>query len=50
MGCIIGSRKNTLNQLISDSSEENLKIIAEKMGQNEEMFILDFEVKSNSDG
>ena len=47
LGCIIGSRKNTLNQLISELSKENLIIIAEKMGQSEEMLILDFEIKSD---
>jgi len=49
LGCIIGSRKNTLKKIIAESSEEKLIIIAEKMGHSEEMLILDFEVKSNSE-
>ena len=45
LGCIMGSRKNTLNQPIPNASGETLKIVAEKIGQGEEIFILDLVVK-----
>ena len=47
MGCIVGSRRNTLNIQIPQSAGEKLIITAEKIGQGEEIFFLDFDVKSN---
>ena len=48
IGCIMGSRKNTFNQKISESSEEILAICGEKIGQNNQMFILDFNVQTDT--
>ena len=47
LGCIMGSRKNTLNLQIPHSAGEKLIITAEKIGQGEEIFFLDFDVKPN---
>ena len=47
LGCIMGSRKNTLNLQIPHSTGEKLIITAEKIGQGEEIFFLDFDVKPN---
>ena len=49
LGCIVGSRRNTFNQLLPQSNGENITIIAEKIGQGEEIFILDFDVKPNKE-
>ena len=47
LGCIVGSRRNTLNIQIPQSAGEKLIITAEKIGQEEEIFNLDFDVKPN---
>jgi hypothetical protein len=47
LGCIMGSRRNTFNQLIPQSNGENITITAEKIGQGEDIFILDFDVQPN---
>ena len=44
LGCIMGSRKNTFNQEIPQSAGEILTISAEKIGQSEEIFILELNV------
>ena len=49
LGCIVGSRRNTFNQLLPQSNGENITIIAEKIGQGEEIFILDFDVQPNKE-
>ena len=47
LGCVMGSRKNTLNQQIPQSNGEILTICAEKIGQSEEIFTLDLDVRPN---
>ena len=48
LGRVMGSRKNTLNQQIPQSAGEILIISAEKIGQGEEIFKLDFDVRPNN--
>ena len=48
LGCIMGSRKNTLIKPIPEGKGENLIIAAEKIQQGEDMLDLFFEVKSNT--
>ena len=48
VGCIMGSRKNTLIKPIPQGAGENLIIIAEKIQQGEDLLFLHFDVKSNS--
>ena len=48
LGCIIGSRKNTLIKPIPDSkSGENLVITAEKMQQGEDLLDFSLDIKTN---
>ena len=48
LGCIMGSRKNTLIKPIPQGKGENLVIAAEKIHQSEDVLDLAFEVTSNS--
>jgi hypothetical protein len=48
VGCIMGSRKNTLIKPIPQGAGENLIISAEKIQQGEDLLFLHFDVKSNS--
>ena len=47
LGCIMGSRKNTLIKPIPQGKGENLVIAAEKIQQSEDVLDLGFEVTSN---
>ena len=47
LGCIMGSRKNTLIKPIQDGKGENLIISAEKIKEAEDIFELAFEVQPN---
>ncbi len=48
LGCIMGSRKNTLNKPIPDGKGENLIIAAEKIQEGEDLFELEFVVRSKT--
>ena len=48
LGCIMGSRKNTLNKPIPQGKGENLIIAAEKIQQGEDLFVLNLDIKPNS--
>ena len=48
LGCIMGSRKNTLIKAIPQGKGENLVIAAEKIQQSEDVLDLAFEVTSNT--
>ena len=48
VGCIMGSRKNTLIKPISQGTGENLVITAEKIQQTEDLLFLIFDVKCTS--
>ena len=47
LGCIMGSRKNTLIKPIPEGKGESLVITAEKIQQTEDFFELNLDVKSN---
>ena len=48
LGCVMGSRKNTLIKPIPEGAGENLVMTAEKIQQGEELLDLGFEVQSNT--
>ena len=48
LGCIMGSRKNTLNKVIPEGKGETLIITAEKIQQSEDLLFLSFKVQSNT--
>ena len=48
VGCIMGSRKNTLIKPVPQGQGENLVISAEKIQQGEDMLFLSFDIKCNS--
>ena len=47
LGCIMGSRKNTLQKNISDMGDEQLIVKAEKLKQNEDIINIKFDIKPN---
>jgi len=47
LGCIMGSRKNTLIKPIAEGSPEKLIIAAEKIQQSEDILVLSFDVTPN---
>lgn len=48
VGCIMGSRKNTLIKPIPQGKGENLVIAAEKIQQGEDLLFLNFDIKCTS--
>ena len=48
VGCIMGSRKNTLVKPIPQGAGENLIISAEKIQQGEDLLFLEFDIKSST--
>ena len=48
LGCIMGSRSNTLNKPIPEGKGERLIISAEKIQQSEDLLFLSFDVKANT--
>jgi len=47
LGCIMGSRKNTLIRNIPEANGEVLNIAAEKMKNSEEILVLKFDIQAN---
>jgi len=47
LGCVMGSRKNTLIKNIPEANGEVLNVAAEKIGNSEDIFILRLNINSN---
>ena len=47
LGCIMGSKKNTISEKISDSDSEILVLEAEKFEKTEEVITIKFEIKTS---